>query len=160
MGPSACSRTSVTVSSTTPCRMVRGRAWRGAFLALVARRSRVVPSLLSSTWTRGFESAPFSSIPVALITTFACNGACSMFDRLSDRSWVRRLGVLGQIVCSSQCRHFIVPVLGQFHVKRDRVIEQGDDVTKGTHHEVSSHFRWHQEHEHPRRARRPLGQTD
>ena len=28
------------------------------------------------------------------------------------------------------------------------------------HHEVSSHFRWHQEHEHPQRAGRPAGQTD
>src|SRR5713226_9091203 len=28
------------------------------------------------------------------------------------------------------------------------------------HHEVSSHFRWHQQHEHPQRAGRALGQTD
>ena len=27
-------------------------------------------------------------------------------------------------------------------------------------HEISAHFRWHQEHEHPQRAGRPPGQTD
>src|SRR6266508_1947202 len=34
------------------------------------------------------------------------------------------------------------------------------EIAKERHHEISSHFRWHQEHEHPRRAGRPTRQTD
>ena len=52
-------------------------------------------------------------------------------------SWARRPG------------RFLLEPLGVFLYLRQE-----------KHHEVSAHFRWHQEYEHPQCAARPAGQTD